>query len=39
VITSSDPFTKKDSNTFEFLVTLKPNEVKKLTWTLETYWP
>lgn len=29
---------KLDSNTYEFSVTLKPNEVKKVTFTVETRW-
>lgn len=31
-------FTKLDSNTIQFVVTLKPNETKKLTYTVEEYW-
>ena len=36
---TSDKWEKLDSNTFEWVVTLKPGEVKKITYTLETYWP
>lgn len=32
-------FTKLDANTAEFVVSLAPNEVKKVTYTVETYWP
>lgn len=35
---SSDPQTKLDANTFEFIVTLQPNQVKKITYTIETIW-
>ncbi len=31
-------FTKEDSNTMQFIVPLKPNEVKKITYTVETKW-
>jgi hypothetical protein len=32
------PFDPLDSNTFEFVVELKPNEVKKVVYTVETRW-
>ena len=34
----SQDFEKLDSNTAEFVVTLKPNEVRKITYTVETQW-
>ncbi len=34
----SQPFTKLDSNTAQFVVDLQPNEVKKVTYTVETTW-
>lgn len=36
---TSDKWEKLDSNTFEWVLNLKPGEVKKVTYTLETYWP
>jgi hypothetical protein len=38
ITASSDASVKLDSNTFQFVVTLKPNEVKKVTYTVESYW-
>ncbi len=38
VTKTSDPFTKADANTMHYLVTLKPNEVRKITYTVETKW-
>ncbi|MCU0317088.1 MAG: hypothetical protein MUC92_10895 [Fimbriimonadaceae bacterium] len=35
---NSQEFTKLDANTIQFLVTLKPNETKKVTFTVETRW-
>jgi hypothetical protein len=32
------PFNQLDSDTFEFVVELKPNEVKKVVYTVETRW-
>jgi len=32
------PFVKLDSETIDFVVELKPNEVKKVTYTVETRW-
>jgi hypothetical protein len=32
------PFEKLDANTVEFIVDLKPNEVKKVVYTVETKW-
>jgi hypothetical protein len=34
----SDPFTKIDSNTVDFPLSLKPNEVHTVTYTVETKW-
>ena len=34
----SQDFTKLDSNTAQFIVDLKPNEVKKVVYTVETKW-
>lgn len=36
---SSDKWDKLDSNTFEWVLNLKPGEVKKITYTIESYWP
>ena len=38
VTNKSQEFTKLDANTADFLVTLKPNEVRKVTYTVETRW-
>ena len=38
VTSKSQEFTKLDANTADFLVTLKPNEVRKVTYTVETRW-
>ena len=32
------PFTKEDANTMHFQLTMKPNEVRKVTYTVETQW-
>ncbi len=36
---TSDKWEKLDSNTFQWVLNLKPGEVRKVTYTLETYWP
>lgn len=36
---SNEKWEKLDSNAFQWVVALKPNEVRKITYTLETYWP
>ena len=38
VTTKNSDFTKEDANTMLFRVTLKPNEVRKVTYTVETRW-
>jgi len=38
VVKSSENYTKLDSNTAEFVVMLKPNEVRKIKYTFEVYW-
>lgn len=38
VTSKSDPFDKPDSNTMQFELMLKPNEVKTVTYTVETRW-
>lgn len=38
VTEKSQEFTKLDSNTIQFAVTLKPNEVKTVRYTVETKW-
>jgi hypothetical protein len=35
---NTDPFTKEDANTVQFILNLKPNEVKKVTYTVLTQW-
>jgi hypothetical protein len=35
---AGDPFTKEDSNTIQFVLNLKPNEVRKVTYNLDTHW-
>lgn len=38
ITAKSDPFTKLEASTLQFTVTLKPNEVKKITYTVVTKW-
>jgi hypothetical protein len=38
VLQKSQDFTKRDANTLEFVVDLKPNESKTVTYTIETRW-
>ncbi|MBS1722954.1 MAG: DUF4139 domain-containing protein [Armatimonadetes bacterium] len=38
VTDKSDNFDKLDSETIDFVITLKPNEVHKVTYTIETRW-
>jgi len=38
VLDKSQDFTKLDSNSFRFMVNLKPNEVKTVSYTIETRW-
>lgn len=38
VAKSTEKFTKLDANTAEVVVTLKPNEVRKITYTFEVRW-
>jgi hypothetical protein len=38
IIEKSQDFTKLDSNTAQFIVKLKPNEVKKVVYTVDTKW-
>ncbi|HLK14509.1 MAG TPA: hypothetical protein VKT78_06865 [Fimbriimonadaceae bacterium] len=35
---TSEPFTKEDANTMKYTVRLKPNEVRKVTYTVYTHW-
>jgi hypothetical protein len=39
VIETSQPFEELSSNAFQYVVDLEPNEVKTVTFTIETYWP
>jgi hypothetical protein len=38
IINESQPHTKLDANTFQYVLNLKPNEVRTVTYTLETRW-
>jgi hypothetical protein len=38
LIKQSQDYVKLDSNTFQFMVNLKPGETKKVTYTIETKW-
>jgi hypothetical protein len=38
IMSNSDPFTKLDAMSLEFVVNLKPGEVKKVTYTVRTVW-
>jgi hypothetical protein len=38
VTAKSQEFVKLDANTMDFVVNLKPNEVRKVTYTVETRW-
>ncbi len=35
---TSDKFTKEDANTMKYVLRMKPNEVRKITYTVETKW-
>ena len=35
---TSEPFTKEDANTMRYTLNLKPNEVRKVTYTVFTHW-
>lgn len=35
---TSEPFTKEDANTMRYTLKLKPNEVRKVTYTVYTHW-
>jgi len=39
ILSSSDPFSKLDSSTAEFRVTVQPGEEKVLTYTVRYSWP
>ena len=38
IFDNSDPFTKEDATTAQFVLNLKPNEVRKVKYTVETRW-
>lgn len=38
IMSNSDPFTKLESHLVDFVLELKPNQVKKVTYTVETRW-
>ncbi|MHB8635013.1 MAG: DUF4139 domain-containing protein [Fimbriimonadaceae bacterium] len=35
---TSEPFTKADANTMRYTLNLQPNEVRKVTYTVDTHW-
>ena len=35
---TSEPFKKEDANTMRYTLNLKPNEVRKITYTVYTHW-